>query len=71
MVGMEALGMSLEDIFVSLVDTVDAAGAPSKTGKGKTRGARAANHERDIAKAILDATAEQQKNIAPYDGKDD
>ena len=71
MIGMESLGMSLEDIFVSLVDTVDGALSASKAGKGNRRGARAVNHEQDIAKAILDATAEQQKNIAPYDGKDD
>ena len=71
MIGMESLGMSLEDIFVSLVDTVDGTLAGAKASKGNRRGARAVNHEQDIAKAILDATAEQQKNIAPYDGKDD
>ncbi len=70
MIGMEALGMSLEDIFVSLVDTAD---APLRSvAKGSRRGARTGRDvEADIAKAILESTAEQQKNIAPYDGKDE
>ena len=70
MIGMEALGMSLEDIFVSLVDTAD---APLRSvAKGNRRGARQGRGaETDIAKAILESTAEQQKNIAPYDGKDE
>ena len=68
MIGMEALGMSLEDIFMSLVDTVDApVGA-----KAKRRGAQVGRErEVDIARAILESTAEQQKNMAPYDGKDE
>ena len=68
MIGMEALGMSLEDIFMSLVDTVDApVGA-----KAKRRGGQAGRErEVDIARAILESTAEQQKNMAPYDGKDE
>ena len=71
MIGMEALGMSLEDIFVSLVDTVEAPHRPAAV-KGNRRGTRSTRDaETDIAKAILESTAEQQKNIAPYDGKDE
>jgi len=67
LVGLEGLGMSLEDIFISIVNKTDAPAA--KVVKARKQGARSA--ETDIAQSILDATAEQQKSIAPYAGDDD
>ena len=69
MVGLEPLGMSLEDIFISVVDktSADAAERGAKGGK-KPRGK---SLEKDIAQSILDATAEKQESIAPYAGDED
>jgi ABC-2 type transport system ATP-binding protein len=72
LVGMEALGMSLEDVFISIVDKTDGNdNLPKKGGKNARRGRTATDAEQDLAQAILDATAEQQKNIAPYVEGDD
>ena len=65
MIGLEAVGMSLEDVFISLVDTAD---GNVVRAKGNRRTVRA---EQDLAKEILDKTAEMQKNIPSYDGKDE
>ena len=71
LIGMEALGMSLEDIFISIVDKTDGAERTrsAKGGKGR-RGRSATDLEKDLAEAILENTAEQQKRIAPYEGED-
>ena len=72
LVGMEALGMSLEDVFISIVDKTDGNEALAKKGnKNARRGRTATDAEQDLAQAILDATAEQQKTIAPYVEGDD
>ncbi len=70
MIGLEALGMSLEDVFISVVDSTGAAPA-RKYGKGRRVQRDGREMERDIAQSILDATAEKQKNIAPYAGDED
>ena len=67
LVGLESLGMSLEDVFISVVDKTDGAESPKKRDKTARR-ARPATVEKDIAQAILDSTAEKQKSIAPYEG---
>ena len=70
MIGLESLGMSLEDIFISVVNGSDA--PATRTQKGNRRGPRIGKAlEKDIAQSILDATAEQQKQIAPYQGDED
>ena len=69
LMGLEPMGMSLEDIFINIVDKT-AEGAPVVGGKKARRTARNATPEQDIAQSILDATAEQQKTIAPYEGED-
>ena len=70
LVGLEPLGMSLEDIFITIVDKTDGNVLP--TAKNRRQGGKnARNTENDLAQAILDATAEQQKNIAPYEGDED
>ena len=65
-VGFESIGMSLEDIFISVVDKTD--GTVPEKGRGK-RG-KGLPVEQDIAAAILEKTAEKQKNIEPYQGDD-
>ena len=68
LVGLEALGMSLEEIFISIVNKTDSPAARlAKRGRAGGKG----SIETDIAQSILDATAAQQKNIAPYAGDDD
>ncbi len=70
MVGLTPLGLSLEDIFITVVDKTD--GTPTeKPAKGQGRRARAVNVEKDLAQSIIDATAEKQENIAPYAGDED
>ncbi len=70
LIGLEPLGMSLEDVFISIVDQTSAANL-QKGAKKPRRNAHAAHSaEKDIAQAILDSTAEQQKKIAPYQGED-
>ena len=70
LMGLENMGMSLEDVFISIVDSTD--GVPKKSAKGNRRQSRDGREmERDIAQSILDATAEQQKHIAPYEGDED
>ena len=71
LVGMEALGMSLEDVFISIVDKTDGNETLAKKGKNARRGRTATDAEQDLAQAILDSTAEQQKTIAPYVEGDD
>ena len=71
LVGMEALGMSLEDVFISIVDKTDGNEKLAKKGSKAPRRRTATDPEKDLAQAILDATAEQQKNIAPYVEGDD
>ncbi|MBE6555330.1 MAG: ATP-binding cassette domain-containing protein [Ruminococcaceae bacterium] len=64
MIGLEALGLSLEDIFITVVDKTD--GTPEKKQEKGNRKGRSSSVEKDLAQSILDATAEKQENIAPY-----
>ena len=68
LVGMEPLGMSLEDVFISVVDKTAGNAPQGRTGRGRRRSAT--NVEQDIAQTILDSTAEQQSSIPPYEGDD-
>ena len=69
LIGLEPLGMSLEDVFISIVDQTD---KPQLKGAKRARrtGHSSTDLEKDLAQSILDATAEAQKNIAPYEGDD-
>ena len=55
MIGLEAIGMSLEDIFINIVD----GGIPSDTGKSRRK---YEHDERAVAREIMAKTAEAQKN---------
>ena len=70
LVGMEALGMSLEDIFISIVDRTGDDARVRKATKTQRSKRSAVDLEKDLAASIIDATAEAQKSIAPYDGED-
>ena len=68
MIGLEAMGMSLEDVFISIVDKTD---SDARLGRAKgRRGRTGIDMEKDLAASIVNATAEAQKSIAPYDGED-
>ena len=64
LIGLEALGMSIEDIFIAVVDKT-APEAQAAKAKKKTRyeGVRAAE-EKEVAAEIIDKTAEEQKNAS-------
>ena len=63
LIGLEALGMSIEDIFIAVVDkTAPEAQAPAKK-KTRYEGVRAAE-EKEVAADIIDKTAEEQKNAS-------
>ena len=66
-IGLEALGMSLEDIFISVVDRTDAPTEGRYVRKNKKARGNS-SIEKDIAQAIIDSTAEKQESIAPYQG---
>ncbi|MBE6580257.1 MAG: ATP-binding cassette domain-containing protein [Ruminococcaceae bacterium] len=65
-VGMETLGLNLEDIFISVVDRTNAEDGTKKAAKGRRQ--RTGTPEKDIAQSILDATAAKQEQIAPMEG---
>lgn len=54
MIGLEALGMSLEDIFITIVDTSEE--------KKKTRGR--VSIEKKVAQSVMQSTAEKQATEA-------
>lgn len=56
-IGLEALGMSIEDIFIAVVDKT----GTRKPGEKEQRSRRAVA-ERDLAGEIIEKTAEQKKN---------
>ncbi len=74
MVGLEALGMSLEDIFIAVVDkTEEKRAAQRRVGRRtpeRRAGVRAAV-EKNLADGIVDRTAEQVKSQADYDLSDE
>ena len=66
LVGLETLGMNLEDIFITVVDKTDDVTA-KQSAKSSKKG-RSRTFEKDLAQSILDATAAKQESIAPYEG---
>lgn len=67
LIGLEAIGMSLEDVFISIVNQTDG----DDTRKRGKRGTRTAvDIEKDLAAEILASTAKKQESIAPYEGDD-
>ena len=64
-IGLEALGMSIEDIFIAVVDKT----GTRKPGEKEQRSRRAVA-ERDLAGEIIEKTAEQKKN-ADYETEAD
>ncbi len=73
MVGMESLGMSLEDIFISVVDTSEADKPRVLQRASKTRRSRNVTTEREIGEALY-ADAQKQRSEAaerPIDEDDD
>ncbi len=65
MIGLEALGMSIEDIFIAVVDKTAPEQGEKRKKKTRYEGVRAAE-EKDLASDIVDKTIEDQKN-ASYD----
>lgn len=59
-VGLEALGLSIEDIFIAVVDKT---GAQKSIDKDKGAKIRRAATERDLAGEMIEKTAEQRKTL--------
>jgi ABC-2 type transport system ATP-binding protein len=70
MIGMEALGMSLEDIFISVVDNSEEAKTQRHTPQSKSRRRnQAANLEQEIGAALY-ADAEKKRTEAALSDED-
>ena len=61
LIGLEAIGMSLEDIFISVVDkSTENAASPKYTRQGNRRRRRGESLESDIAATLVENAAENQ-----------
>ncbi len=70
MVGMEALGMSLEDIFISVVDSSDADKGTGRAAKGRRR--TASDAEQSIGATLYEnARRKRAEDAATHDEEDD
>ena len=69
LIGLESLGMSLEDIFITIVDADKKKNDKAKNSRVK----RGADAERDVAAKIMEKTAQSQKSAAKsiFDRRDD
>ena len=73
MIGMEAMGMSLEDIFISVVDHSEEKKLPATTRERaarKNRRTAAANQEKELGAALF-ADAERQRAEAARNADED
>ena len=71
MIGLEALGMNLEDIFITIVDKTDARKAlGTKSGKVSLKG-KSASIEKEVAQSIMDKTARAQATSSITKSKDE
>ena len=63
MIGLEAVGMSLEEIFINIVDS----GIPSDSTKSRRKYDNGRSDERSIARDIMASTAEKQRSASDSD----
>jgi len=72
LVGMEALGMSLEDIFISVVDSSESDKGTKREREARSRRNRAVSTERTIGEALYeDARKKRSEAAATLDEDDD
>ena len=69
-IGMESLGMSLEDIFISVVDSSNADKGSGRVREARSRRTRSATQERSIGAALYE-DARKQRSEAPAAEDDD
>ena len=60
LVGMEALGMSLEDVFIAIVDQTSATKGRYERREAKRSGKRRGDAEADFAKNIIEKTGSRR-----------
>ena len=60
LIGLESLGMSLEDIFITIVDSAEK--RPSSRRENRARGRGREKAESEMAKQILEKTAKEQQS---------
>ena len=76
MIGMESLGLSLEDIFISVVDKSDRVGTREAASSGARRSAKAKTRgslESELAGAMLEESRERREALskqAPVEAED-
>lgn len=73
LMGLETVGMSLEDVFIAIVNKSDEEEPRKKGGfRQGRRGTRTSTDiEKDLAETILESTAEKQSGIEPARGDED
>jgi len=73
LMGLETVGMSLEDVFIAIVNQSDEEEPRKKGGPRQgRRGTRTSTDiEKDLAQTILESTAEKQSEIEPATGDED
>ena len=67
MIGMEALGMSIEDIFIAVVDKSGGERQPAERKKSRSIEAGRAAAEREMAEQIMEKTAREAENAPDAD----
>ncbi|MBQ3639611.1 MAG: ATP-binding cassette domain-containing protein [Clostridia bacterium] len=70
LIGMESLGMNLEDIFISVVDRSDERKTRVARGERRRRGAERTSTEREIGEGLYEE-AKRQREEAALQQKDD
>ena len=69
LIGMEALGMNLEDIFITIVDKTDARKSLTSKGSKINLKGKNASLEKEVAQSIMDKTARAQSSVLTGSGK--
>ena len=69
LIGMEALGMSLEDVFVAIVD--QSADRAQRYERGERRPTRRARQEQELAKAITEKKTKSDGGFSALFGDDE
>ena len=71
LVGMEALGMSLEDIFISVVDSSDADKGTGRSREARSRRSRSAVAERSVGAALYEDARKKRSEVPVVEDDDE
>ena len=71
LIGMESLGMNLEDIFISVVDRSDERKTRVARGERRRRGAERTSAEREIGEGLYEEAKRQREEAALQETDED